>query len=79
MTLAFDCTTCDMFVNKEVYNVQDLKRTMKDTTYPVQVLQVLTNDCHERVEVANVDTFFRHIYEVLDHSHSVLLLQVLNQ
>ena len=39
----------------------------------------LTNDRHERVEVANVDTFLCHIDEVLNHSDSILLLQVLNQ
>ena len=39
----------------------------------------LTNDGHERVEVADVDTLLGHINEVLQHAHSVLLLQMLQQ
>lgn len=35
----------------------------------------LTDDGHERVEVADVETLLSHVDEELDHPCSVLLLQ----
>lgn len=38
------------------------------------VRPTLTDDGHERVEVADVETLLSHVDEELDHSCSVLLL-----
>jgi len=37
----------------------------------------LTNDCHQRVEIADVDTLLCHVDEIFNHTNTISFLQLL--
>ncbi len=54
-----------------------LNTNLRAVSTETDVLRVLTDDGHKRVEVADVDALLGDVHEVLDHAYSVLLLQML--
>ena len=40
---------------------------------------MLTNDCHERIEIADVDALLGDVDKILDHPHSIFLFQMLTK